>query len=228
MIDINCDLGEGAGQDAELLGLCTSANVCCGAHAGDEASIRATLQLAEQAGVCVGAHPGYPDREHFGRREMALGAAAIVDLIVSQVVALRRWAGDGTIRFLKPHGALYNQACRDPDIAEPVVRAAETLGLPLVGLPESALETAATGRVGFRREGFADRAYRPDGSLVSRAEPGAMIEDPAAAADQVERLLRERAIDTICVHGDGPHAVEFLTRLRAELLSRGHHFGAIR
>src|SRR5262245_30220743 len=120
-IDLNCDLGEGAGLDAELMPLITSANICCGAHAGDEADIRRTLTLAREHGVVIGAHPGYADREHFGRREMTLDETAVFELVDRQVSDLSHWAADAgvALRYLKPHGALYNQACRDASIARP-------------------------------------------------------------------------------------------------------------
>src|SRR5947209_1850914 len=141
-IDLNSDLGEGCGADAELMPLITSANICCGFHAGDAQTARVALDLASGHEVQVGAHPGYPDREHFGRRELELAEDAIYDLCLYQVGALEgltRISGQ-PLRYLKPHGALYNQACRDAAYARPVIAAAEALGLALVGLPGSRLE----------------------------------------------------------------------------------------
>lgn len=222
-IDLNADLGEGAGFDAELMPLITSANVCCGAHAGSPAIIRETLLLAKQHGVVIGAHPGYSDREHFGRRELDLTPREITDLCIDQIVALTAAAQlDGlTVRYLKPHGALYNQACRNEDTAIGVIDAAVAVSLPVIGLPGSWLEAEATDRVSFIAEGFADRRYRPDGSLVPRSEPDAFVHDPAEAVRQVEWLIAEKDVRTICVHGDNPDAVAFTRVVRASLLGRG-------
>lgn len=217
-IDLNADLGEGAGFDAELMPLITSANVCCGLHAGGPAEIARTLVLAKQYGVVIGAHPGYADREHFGRVEQALPSDDVFTLCRYQLGALMAL---GEVRYVKPHGALYNQACRDRTVARPVVLAAALYDLPLVGLPGSALEWAASDAVPFVAEGFADRRYRTDGSLVPRTEPDAFVHDPEEAVSQVEWLIRERGVRTICVHGDNPAAVAFTTAVRAALLTRG-------
>ena len=223
-IDLNADLGEGASADAELMALVTSANVCCGAHAGDPVLIRSTLQLAKQRGVTVGAHPGYPDREHFGRREMTLTPAEIGAHCLYQIgglIAISRVV-PVVVKYLKPHGALYNQACRDPDLAKTIVAVALMTGLELVGLPDSEFESAAKKlNVPFHREGFADRRYRADGSLVPRTESNAFIHDPTEAVEQVDFLIREKHVRTICVHGDNPEAVRFTRAVRESLLQRG-------
>lgn len=220
-IDLNADLGEGAGFDAELMPLITSANVCCGLHAGGPNEIARTLTLAKQFGVTVGAHPGYADREHFGRRELA--DQDIVALCVYQIGAL--YALTSTIgwdvRYLKLHGALYHQACRDSQIADAIVNVAADFWLSVVGLPASRLEAACGERVPFFGEGFADRRYRSDGSLVPRTEPDAFVHDPDEAVAQVEWLVRDKGVRTICVHGDNPDAVAFTTAVRAALLARG-------
>src|SRR5438067_5765131 len=189
-IDLNADLGEGAGFDAELMPLVTSANVCCGLHAGGPGEIARTLVLAHKHGVAVGAHPGYADRENFGRRELELGNQELVALCVYQLGALSAVAaGLGLeVRYVKPHGALYNQACRSRGLADLFVIAAAQFRLPVVGLPGSRLEAACRGRVPFVPEGFADRRYRPDGSLVPRPEPGAFVDSPDEAVKQVEWL----------------------------------------
>lgn len=222
-IDLNADLGEGAGFDAELMPLITSANVCCGAHAGSPAIIRETLLLAKQHGVMIGAHPGYSDRENFGRRELDLTAYEITDSCVYQIGALSAMAQlhGLTVRYLKPHGALYNQACRNEDTAIGVIDAAVAVSLPVIGLPGSWLEAEAADRVPFIAEGFADRRYRPDGSLVPRTAPDAFVHDPAEAVRQVEWLLAEKGVRTICVHGDNPDAVAFTRAVRESLLGRG-------
>jgi len=221
-LDLNGDLGEGCAHDAELMPLLTSANVACGFHAGDAVTARQTLRLAAAHGVQVGAHPGYADREHFGRCELDLPPERIIDECVYQVGALSALArAEGlTVRYIKAHGALYNQACRDDAVARPLVEAAAVFGLPLLGLPGSRLEAAAAGRVPFIAEGFADRRYQADGSLVPRSRPDAFVTDPAEAAEQVERLLA-RGVRTLCVHGDNPQAVAFLRRLREILVQRG-------
>lgn len=223
-IDLNADLGEGAGFDAELMSRVTSVNVCCGAHAGDPDTTRATLELARRSGVVVGAHPGYPDRDHFGRRELTLSPTQVGTLCLYQIgatEALARAVGV-PVRYVKPHGALYNQACRNDALASAVAAVALLSGLAVVGLPGSALSAAAVRiNVPFVAEGFADRRYRADGSLVPRTEPNALIHDPAEAAEQVERLVRERGVQTICVHGDNPTAVAFTIAVRVALEARG-------
>ncbi len=223
LIDLNADLGEGVGSDAELMSLITSANICCGLHAGGPGEIARTLGLAHKHGVAIGAHPGYADREHFGRREQELGNQDLVALCVYQLGALDAMAAalGLAVGYVKPHGALYHQACHDQRVAELFVIAAAQLQLPVVGLPGSVLEAACLDRVPFISEGFADRRYQPDGSLVPRTEPHAFIHDPHEAVDQVERLIREQGVRTICVHGDNPQAIAFTQAIRAALCTRG-------
>ncbi len=227
-IDLNCDLGEGCPFDAELMPLITSANVSCGFHAGDAHIARQTLSLAERHQVQAGAHPGFADREHFGRRELQLTSEQVYEEFVYQVgaiIALAR-AINWPIRHIKPHGALYNMACRDDTYARPLVAAAEFFGLPLLGLPDSRLAILSRHHCDFVAEGFADRRYRPDGSLVPRTEPDAFIETPQDAVRQVEWLMRERGVRTICVHGDNPEAVAFTRALRDGLTAAGHKLTA--
>jgi UPF0271 protein len=223
LIDLNCDLGEGAGTDAELLPLITSANVSCGAHAGTPDLIAATLERAARLGVVVGAHPSHPDREHFGRRELTLPSRDVLEETHAQIQWLKGLAArfGVKVRYVKPHGALYNQACRDDAFADAVVAACALSDLPVVGLPGSRLAERATGQVPFFAEGFADRGYQPDGSLVPRDQPGAFVRDPAAAAGQVRRLIAGRGVRTVCVHGDNPEAVAFVRAVREELLRSG-------
>jgi 5-oxoprolinase (ATP-hydrolysing) subunit A len=222
-IDLNSDLGEGCGHDAEIIPLVTSANISCGCHAGDIYTAADALVLARQHGVTVGAHPGYADREHFGRRELTLGEDEITRLMVRQINALHVMAqrAGSAIRYVKPHGALYNQACRDDAYARPVVIAAALFDLPIVGLPNSRLEELSRGHVPFFAEGFADRRYLPDGSLVPRSQPDAFVTDPDEAVRQAERLIHDQGIRTLCVHGDNPQAVAFVQALRDALLRRG-------
>ncbi len=223
-IDLNCDLGEGCGLDGELMPLITSANVACGAHAGDPQTMMAALREAKRHGVRVGAHPGFFDREHFGRRELQRSEEEVFEDCVYQIGALRAMAQalGSDIRYVKAHGALYNLACREQAYARPVVRAARQFQLAIMGLPNSVLaQEAQRAGAGFLAEGFADRRYLPDGSLVPRSKPGAYVEDPQEAVRQAEWLIRERGVQTLCVHGDNPQALAFVRALRADLLDRG-------
>lgn len=222
-LDLNCDLGEGSPHDAELMPLITSANIACGFHAGDAATVHAALRLAAQYDVQVGAHPGFADREHFGRKELIRSETQIFEDCVYQIGALAGLARAVgiTLRYVKPHGALYNQACRDAAFARPIVEAAVLFGLEVMALPESKLETLSAGRCGFIREGFADRRYAADGTLVPRSQPDAFVTDPAEAVRQAEWLLRERGVRTLCVHGDNPQALAFVRALREALQRQG-------
>jgi UPF0271 protein len=222
-IDLNCDLGEGFPFDAELMPLITSANVCCAAHAGDAATSLATLRLAARHGVQVGAHPGFRDCDHFGRRELSLPEEQIHQECREQIDFLQTLAAQAgaVLRYVKPHGALYNMACRDDAVARPVIAAVAASGLALMALPGSRLQVLSAGRCPFIAEGFADRRYLPDGSLVPRSRPDAFVEDPEQAVRQAEGLL-QHGVQTLCVHGDNPRAVEFVRALRQALLQRGH------
>jgi 5-oxoprolinase (ATP-hydrolysing) subunit A len=221
LIDLNCDLGEGAGSDFEILPLITTANVACGFHAGDPATAMATIEAAVQNGVRIGAHPGYADREHFGRRELVQTEKQIFDDCVYQIGALAGLAQAAGIQLshVKPHGALYNQAVRDRHYAKPIIAAAHVFSLPIMALPGSEITHLAPTR--FIAEGFADRRYRPDGLLVPRTEANAIIDDPAEAAAQALKLAREHGVRTLCVHGDNPNAIEFVRALREALTSAG-------
>lgn len=239
VVDLNCDLGEGAGHDAALMPWITSANIACGAHAGDEATMRATAALARTHGVAIGAHPGFADRGHFGRRELALAPDAIRRLVGDQLAVLGRIA---EFRHVKPHGALYNLAARDAATAEAIVAAIVACDRTLVLFALAGSELARCGRAaGLRvaQEVFADRTYRRDGTLTPRSDGGALIEDDAAAAAQALRLVREGRVratdgvdvavtaDTVCLHGDGAHPVEFARRLRHTLKEAGVEVRAI-
>ena len=232
-IDLNCDLGEGARHDAELMPLITSANIACGAHAGDLATMRNSVALAQAHGVALGAHPGFADREHFGRRELSLSPAEIRALVIGQISAL---AALGPLRHVKPHGALYTLAARDAAVAGAVAEAVWAVdpALALFALAGSELVRAGHGR-GLRvvSEVFADRTYQRDGSLTPRSRTDALIHDEDAAVAQVLRMVGEGCVratdgsdvsivaDTICLHGDGPQAVAFARRLNAELNRAG-------
>jgi UPF0271 protein len=227
-IDLNSDLGEGCPFDAELMPLITSANIACGFHAGDPATAHGTLALAYRHQVQAGAHPGFADRENFGRRELALSEEQVFQETVYQIAALIGLARavSWPVRYIKPHGALYNMACRDDAYARPLVAVAEFFSLPLLALPGSRLEALSRGRCPFVAEGFADRRYQPDGSLVPRSRPDAFVEDPQEAVRQVEWLIRERGVQSICVHGDNPKAVAFVRELRQALTAAGHQVSA--
>jgi UPF0271 protein len=232
-IDLNCDLGEGDAHDGELMPLITSANIACGAHAGDEATMRATVALAQKHGVAIGAHPGFADREHFGRRELALPALEVRALVHAQVTALREL---GPVRHVKPHGALYNLAARDAALADAIAVAVAEVDARLVlfGLAGSELLRAGRAR-GLRvaSEVFADRTYQADGSLTPRTRSDALIHDEAIAVAQVLRMIREGVVratdgtdvpiraDTVCLHGDGPDPVAFARRLKIGLGAAG-------
>lgn len=223
-IDLNADLGEGIGSDADLLPLVSSANISCGCHAGDPLTMWHTLRLAVEHHVHIGAHPGYPDRDHFGRRELERDSDHLFAELTYQIGALMGLAQTvgGTVGYVKPHGALYNQACRDIRYAVPIVAVAKHFGLGVVGLPNSELARACEGQCEFFPEGFADRRYRDDGSLVPRSEPNAFVTDPDEALQQVERLITLQRIRTICVHGDNPRAIDFVRLLREALTRAGY------
>jgi 5-oxoprolinase (ATP-hydrolysing) subunit A len=225
-IDLNADLGEGGPDDESLLALVSSANIACGGHAGDEQMMRRTLALAQAAGVAIGAHPGYEDRENFGRKALDLPHEEVRDLVVRQVRALACLAEEigVSLHHVKPHGALYHQASREPDLAAAVVRGILDVspGLILYALPQS--ELAEAGRAAglcVHHEGFVDRGYREDGSLIPRGEPGAVIEAVDVAVAQALALVAGKTVQTLCVHGDGGSAVPVLRALRKQLESAG-------
>ena len=237
-VDLNADLGEGAGHDEELLQLVSSANIACGVHAGSAAMMREAILAAKNRGVAVGAHPGFDDRENFGRREMALPGEEIFALVVSQMQAFQAAANSLGLRpqHMKPHGALYNMAARDEAMADAIARAVLAVDpkLVLFAPASSALARAAeANEVRIAREVFADRNYMPDGSLVPRGRPEALLHDAEEAANRVYEMLlhnKVRAIDgsevavevdTICLHGDAPGAVEFARQLRLALHQMG-------
>ncbi|MCQ8186338.1 5-oxoprolinase subunit PxpA [Parvularcula maris] len=235
-IDLNADLGEGMEHDEALLRFVTSCSVACGGHAGDAVSMRRTLKLAKVAGVRVGAHPSYPDREGFGRRSLDIDQAKLEASLTDQITALRRIADteEYTLTHLKAHGALYNDATGDEVKAELLVRLIENLlpGASLLGPPGSALERASHGRLAFLAEGFIDRGYRQDGTLVPRTERGAFVSEPDAQLSQALALATEKPLEadggmlrlkaaTLCIHGDGPGADQVAQRLRAGLAQSG-------
>jgi 5-oxoprolinase (ATP-hydrolysing) subunit A len=223
-IDLNADLGEGFPNDRALLDLVTSASICCGAHAASPLVIRQTLSDAATRGVSIGAHPGYADREGFGRREQKLNTLEVIDLITSQIAVLLNLAAEvgASVRYLKPHGALYNQAQRESHVARAVVEAARSLGWLLLGQPGTVLEALAREEgVVYVAEGFPERRYRSDGSLVPRSEPGASLHDPDEIEEQVIRLVSEGRFATLCIHGDEPGAVATAALVRRVCTAHG-------
>lgn len=226
-IDLNCDVGEGVGLEAEILPLVSSANIACGAHAGDHETMVSVLRLAEQLGVCPGAHPGFADRENFGRLELTLSTSGIHSLVTKQLEAL---AQVGAFRYVKPHGALYNMAARDEVVAESVVSAVKDFApsLWMMGLAGSVLLRGAE-KAGLPvvAEAFADRRYDDAGRLISRTEPDAVIESQEEAVAQGLELIQNGRVksrsgnwievdaQSICIHGDNPHALQFARSLRA-------------
>jgi UPF0271 protein len=215
VIDLNADLGEGMSTDAEMFGLVTSANIACGGHAGSFKTIVDALTFAKNRGVKVGAHPGYADPANFGRLERAVTDDVLENLRLQvEAVLLAAQELGVLVGYLKPHGALYNQACRDAQIARAIVDLAMEFNLALLALPNSELEKASEGKIPFFREGFADRRYDKRGLLLPRSRPDAFVHDPSEAFDQALRLIEESSIRSLCVHGDNPKAVEFAQQLR--------------
>jgi UPF0271 protein len=223
-IDLNCDMGEleDAAHEAALMACITSANIACGGHAGDAHTMERTARLALEHGIRIGAHPGYPDRENFGRLEIAMSAEAIADTVHAQIVRLdeivRRLGG--AIVHVKPHGALYNVAVGNAEVARAIALGVGrwnplTTLFGLAGSPM--LDVWRTMGMAVAGEAFADRRYEPDGTLRSRKFPDALITNPPEAAAQALRFARQGVAETICVHGDTPGAVEILKACREAL-----------
>ena len=242
-IDLNCDMGEsfGAytmGNDLAILDYVNSANIACGFHAGDPPTIHKTVKAALDKGVAVGAHPGLPDLQGFGRRNMAVSASEAYDMVIYQIGAVAAFAQafGGRLAHVKAHGALYTMAAKDRRLADAIAKAVRDFDarLMLFALAGSAMIDAAED-IGLRAaaEVFADRTYQDDGSLTPRSQPRAMIEDEDTSIAQVKRMVTEGIVrsvngkdvrvraDTLCVHGDQPHALAFAKRIRTELGSAG-------
>jgi UPF0271 protein len=220
---LNIDLGELPEEPEELYAYAHLANVACGGHAGDERSMRRAVELCRRHDTRLGAHPSYPDREGFGRRRMDIAPEALRASVAEQCAHLATIARESAepIGFVKAHGALYHAARDDAALAEALLRGAlEALGsgVTIVGPARGALaEAAARARLAYAREGFADRGTRPDGTLVPRGEPGALVLDPALAAARTRELAARGDVDTVCVHGDTPGAVAIARAVRAVL-----------
>jgi 5-oxoprolinase (ATP-hydrolysing) subunit A len=243
-VDLNCDMGEGMPTDETIFPFISSANIACLGHAGDPDTMRRSVELALLHGVAIGAHPSYPDRAGFGRTdilESRPGAGKLRELLSelkTQIAALQSICREMGIRLhhVKPHGALYNRAARDAAVSTIICQAAAAIDPSIIIYGLSGSETshaAATAGLRFVDEVFADRTYRPDGSLTPRTEPGALIHDPVTMLNQVLTMVRRRQVrvtsgtlipiiaDSICLHGDGDHAVTFATILHSELERNG-------
>lgn len=232
------------GRDAELMDYVSSINIACGFHAGDPTIIAETIKTAIKKGVSVGAHPSYPDLQGFGRREMALSPEEVFDIVLYQIAAVKGICEAYGIKLhhVKPHGALYNRAAKDPALAKAIVKAVKTLDKNLVfyGLAGSHLISEAE-KIGLKTasEVFADRTYQPDGTLTPRTEPGALIENAERAVAQVLEMVKDQTVtavggekisikaDTVCIHGDTPQAPEFARTIRERLIKNGIEVSAI-
>lgn len=236
-VDLNVDLAEGCGNDERLLQLVSSANVACGLHAGDYNEMRKAIHWAKENGVRVGAHPSFPDRENFGRTPMHLPDDELKACLRYQLGAVKALcqAENVPLHYVKPHGALYNQAAKDPALARLIAETVKGFdpNLKLMGLSGSLMLTvAAEVGLGVIAEVFADRHYLADGSLVPRTRPDALVESDEKAIAQVLQMVEQQAVtsvegftipiqaDSICLHGDGAHAVEFAEKIRIALAER--------
>jgi UPF0271 protein len=242
-IDLNCDMGESFGHwqmgaDAQIMPLITSANIACGFHAGDPATIRATVRLAVDHGVAIGAHPSLPDLQGFGRRTMKITPQEMYDLVLYQAGAVRAFAeaAGARLHHVKCHGALYNMSTDDEGLSDAMARAVKDLGGdPILYALSNSLTMTVAKRHGLRVAGecFADRGYTDDGTLAPRGAPGGLIEDEAKAVEQALGMVEKGAVtslsgrrvpvspDTLCLHGDQPGAVAFAQALRAAFAQRG-------
>ncbi|HEX8990670.1 MAG TPA: 5-oxoprolinase subunit PxpA [Anaerolineales bacterium] len=244
-IDLNCDMGESFGRytlgaDAFVMPLITSANIACGLHAGDPSVMRLTIRLAKQHGASIGAHPGWPDLQGFGRREMSFSADETESLVLYQIGALAAFcrAEGAELRHVKPHGALYNQAAKDPVLAAAIAAAVKSFDphLILVGLAGSAMIDAGHA-LGLRvaNEAFPDRRYNPDGTLMPRGRAEALLADPQEVAAHAVSLARDGIdfggrqikVDTLCLHGDHAHAAENARLVRLALQKAGEEVSAL-
>jgi len=237
-VDINADLGEGSGHDAELFELISSANIATGFHAGDSDTMHAAISKAKKHDVAVGAHPSFFDRENFGRKELTISNEEVFEAVAYQLGIFQAIASALDVRpnHVKPHGALYNMAVRDAKLADAIARAIKSVDSRLILFAQDKSDLARAGEahgLQIAREIFADRNYLNDGWLVPRTRPDALLRDPKEAAQRVLRMLREGKVrsvegsdvavrgESICVHGDTPGAVEFARELRTQLESEG-------
>lgn len=237
-IDLNCDLGEGAKYDGEIIPLISSANIACGFHAGDSYMMNKTVGLCAENGVFFGAHPGFPDKENFGRTKMELTEQQVYDIMLCQLGALAAFAkaNNARLNHVKPHGALYNMAAKDEKLARAIVKAISDFDSSLILLALSGskmIDEAKKAGLEYACEVFADRAYEKDGSLRQRGLDGAMIEDESEAIARVVRMVKDGKVtaytgedvdiraDSVCVHGDGAKALDFVKALRKAFADNG-------
>jgi UPF0271 protein len=238
VVDLNCDMGEGTGNDEQLMPFISSANIACGFHAGDEEMMKATIQLAKEHDIAIGAHPSFYDRENFGRTNQTLPSEEVYKIVLQQIQLLHGFALQaGTkLHHVKPHGALYNMAAKNKSLAVAIVQAIKDSNPSLIlYAPDKSEMIIEAEKAGIRTccEVFADRTYQPDGSLTPRTQTGALIESVEESIAQVLKMMREQKVsivddneipiraETICIHGDGKHAVEFAKALFAALKSEG-------
>jgi len=232
-IDLNCDMGEGMGNDALIIPYVSSISIACGGHTGNQDSIQQAIQLAKKTNVSIGAHPSYPDRENFGRNKILIDYGSLKESLINQLALIQKIAfeEDYPLSHLKPHGALYNQAAVDNELANLIVSISKSMNphWSVWGLPNSALEKSCKAQsVCFIPEGFADRSYQEDGSLTPRTDARALVETEAACIKQVLQLITQKKVTalsgkqidcnvaTICLHGDGAQALSFAKVLREE------------
>ncbi|MFL6468681.1 MAG: 5-oxoprolinase subunit PxpA, partial [Pyrinomonadaceae bacterium] len=237
-IDINCDLGEGCENDAELMRYISSANIACGFHAGNTETMKRTVELALANNVAIGAHPSFPDRENFGRTEMSIPYPEVSEIVAEQIILLKDVCDEmgARLHHVKPHGALYNMAVKDRVLSRTIANTVSNVdnGLLLFGMPNSFMISEAEA-CGLRSvsEVFADRTYQPDGTLTPRSQPHALIDDVEICKTHVLRMVQEQNViatdgsvvpikaETICIHGDGARAVEFAAAINRTLRNQG-------
>jgi len=237
-IDLNCDMGEGVGNDDAIMPFISSANIACGYHAGDEDTMRKTVESAIKNNVAIGAHPSFFDKKNFGRTEMNLAGDEIYDLVLLQLRTINKIIDEknARLRHVKPHGALYNMSAKNAVIARAIAQAVKDFdeNLILFGLSGS-ISISVAQELGLKTasEAFADRTYQDDGSLTPRSESHALIEDDKQMLQQALQMVKEKTVtsvksrkiaivaDTICIHGDGKHAVQFAKRINEELRIKG-------
>jgi 5-oxoprolinase (ATP-hydrolysing) subunit A len=236
--DINCDMGEGIGNDAQLMPFISSANIACGYHAGSAATMQQTVQLSIRHRVAIGAHPSYNDRANFGRSNINLPPDEVYDIVCRQIKTLAAVcnSNNAPLHHVKPHGALYNTAAKDLPTAQAIARAVKDCGAGLIlyGLPGTCMQLAATeAGIVFAGEAFADRSYQPDGTLTPRQQPGALISNTADVVKQALQLVQTKTVTaitgqvisadaaTICIHGDGEHALEFAQAIHSAFSNAG-------
>jgi 5-oxoprolinase (ATP-hydrolysing) subunit A len=237
-IDLNCDMGEGMSSDETIMPFISSANIACGYHAGDETTIRKTIMICMRHKVAVGAHPGFADKENFGRKDIQLSSEDLYAQVTEQIMLVKKIAEDlgATLHHVKPHGALYNMAAKNEAYAQTLVRAVKDVDPALVfyGLSNSEMiKSAMQLHIPAANEVFADRAYQYDGSLTPRNQPGALINEPATAVQQVLQMVKDGKVqsingkivlikaDTVCIHGDGVNALIFAKTIFEKLQQNG-------